>query len=97
MGILLSAVLAIAEPNDIRRVKVLKNLLATAVSLAAVVIFIAQGAVHWPATWAMLLGAMLGGYMGGHLVRVLPADAVRGVVIVAGAAMTVLYAWKYWL
>lgn len=96
LGIVLSAVLAIAEPNDIRRVKVLKNLLATAVSLAAVVIFIAQGAVHWPATWAMLLGAMLGGYMGGHLVRVLPADAVRGVVIVAGAAMTVLYAWKYW-
>jgi len=44
-----------------------------------VVIFIAQGAVHWPATW------------------VLPADAVRGVVIVAGAAMTGLYAWKYWL
>lgn len=96
LGVILTAVLAIAEPGDIRRVKVLKNLLATAVSLAAVVVFIAQGAVRWPATLAMLLGALLGGYAGGHLVRVLPAQAVRQVVIASGAVMSVAYAWKYW-
>lgn len=44
----------------------------------------------------MLLGAMAGGYAGGHLIRVLPATIVRQFVIVAGAAMTVLYAARYW-
>ncbi|MBB1601379.1 permease [Variovorax sp. UMC13] len=96
LGVILTAILAIHDAGDLRRVKVLKNLLATAVSLAAVAIFIVQGAVRWPETAVMLAGALLGGYAGGHLVRVLPAQATRWVVIVAGAAMTVFYAWKYW-
>ena len=59
---------------------------------AAIVIFIAQGSVHWPATLCMLAGALLGGYLGGYLIRVLPAQAVRLFVIVTGAAMTIIYA-----
>ncbi|HEY0289077.1 MAG TPA: sulfite exporter TauE/SafE family protein [Pseudomonas sp.] len=96
LGIILTAVLSVAEPNDIRRVKVLKNLLATAVSLAAVTIFIAQGTVYWRETLSMLVGALFGGYAGGYLVRVLPAQAVRSVVIIAGLATTIFYGWKYW-
>ena len=96
LGVILTAILAIHDAGDLRRVKVLKNLLATAVSLAAVAIFIFQGAVRWPETAVMLAGALLGGYAGGHLVRVLPAQATRWVVIVAGAVMTVFYAWEYW-
>jgi uncharacterized membrane protein YfcA len=65
LGIILTAALSITEPNDIRAIKALKNLLATAVSLAATVIFVAQGAVHWSATVVMLVGATLGGYAGG--------------------------------
>ncbi|WP_254500386.1 sulfite exporter TauE/SafE family protein, partial [Salmonella enterica] len=85
---MLSALLAIEDPDDIRRVKVMKNLLATAVSLAAIVIFVVQGAVHWGATLAMLAGALPGGWAGGHLVRVLPARAVRRAVIAAGLFMS---------
>jgi uncharacterized membrane protein YfcA len=96
LGVMLTAVLSITEPNDIRAVKALKNLLATCVSLAATVIFIVQGVVRWPETAVMLLGAMVGGYAGGHLIRVLPAQTVRQCVIVAGALMTVIYAARYW-
>ncbi|MGL4290817.1 MAG: sulfite exporter TauE/SafE family protein [Phreatobacter sp.] len=96
LGVILTAVLSIAEPNDIRKVKVLKNLLATGVSLAAIVIFISQGMVRWPETLVMLSGALFGGYAGGVLVRILPGRLVQWSVIVAGAAMTVVYAWRYW-
>lgn len=96
LGVILTAVLSVTEPNDIRAIKALKNLLATCVSLAATLIFIVQGAVRWPETLAMLLGAMAGGYAGGHLIRVLPAPVVRQFVIVAGAVMTVIYAARYW-
>ncbi|MGY3588917.1 putative membrane protein YfcA [Bradyrhizobium sp. USDA 4341] len=97
LGVILTAVLSITEPNDIRAVKALKNLLATCVSLAATLIFIVQGAVRWPETSVMLLGAMIGGYAGGHLIRILPAQIVRQFVIAAGALMTVIYAARYWL
>ncbi|TWC05206.1 AraC-like protein [Bradyrhizobium macuxiense] len=96
LGVILTAVLSVTEPNDIRAIKALKNLLATCVSLAATLIFIVQGAVRWPETLAMLLGAVAGGYAGGHLIRVLPAPVVRQFVIVAGAVMTVIYAARYW-
>lgn len=96
LGIVLSAILSIAEPNDIRKVKVLKNLLATGVSLAAIGIFIAKGMVRWPETSVMLAGALVGGYAGGHLVRILPGRLVQWFVIVAGAVMTAVYAHRYW-
>jgi len=96
LGVILTAVLSLAEPNDIRKVKVMKNLLATAVSLAAITIFIVQGAVQWRATLIMLGGALLGGYVGGLLVRVLPASVVRWFVIVAGIVMSIVYARRYW-
>ncbi len=96
LGVMLSALLAIEDPDDIRRVKVMKNLLATAVSLAAIVIFVVQGAVHWGATLAMLAGALPGGWAGGHLVRVLPARAVRCAVIATGLFMSACYAARLW-
>ncbi|MFB9265297.1 hypothetical protein ACFFWD_19420 [Bradyrhizobium erythrophlei] len=53
--------------------------------------------MRWPETMAMLLGALIGGYAGGRLIRVLPGHIVRQFVIVAGAAMSVIYAVRYWL
>ncbi|WGR91818.1 sulfite exporter TauE/SafE family protein [Bradyrhizobium sp. ISRA443] len=97
LGVILTAVLSISEPNDIRAIKALKNLLATCVACSATLIFIMQGAVRWPETGAMLVGAMVGGYAGGHLIRILPGHIIRQFVIVAGAVMTVIYAARYWL
>lgn len=96
LGVILTAVLSLSEPTDIRGVKVLKNLLATCVSLSAIAIFVARGMVAWPQTLVMLSGALVGGYAGGHLVRVLPAGIVRGFVIIAGTIMTLVYAERYW-
>ena len=96
LGVMLTAVLSITEPADIRKVKVLKNVLASCVSLSAITIFIVQGFVAWPQTLVMFAGALVGGYAGGHLVRVLPAWTVRAFVIAAGAAMTFIYAGRYW-
>lgn len=96
LGVMIAAVLSLTEPADVRRVSALKNVLAGCVSLAAIVIFIARGMVWWPPTLLMLAGALLGGYAGGALVRVLPAIAVRWFVIVAGTVMTIAYARRYW-
>lgn len=79
-----------------RRIKVMKNLLATLVSAATVVIFSARGIVRWPEALVMLTGAVCGGYLGGHLIRVLPTSLIRRIIILAGLGMTVIYAVKYW-
>lgn len=96
LGIVLTALLSMAEPDDLRRVKVFKNLLAAGVSLAAISVFIFQGLVQWPETLCMLTGALLGGYAGGRLIRILPARMIRVFVITAGLLMTIIYAQHYW-
>jgi uncharacterized protein len=96
LGVLLTAVLAITEGQDLRSVKVMKNMLASIVGIATVVIFSLQSVVRWPETLIMLGGAIVGGYAGGHLIRLLPPSLIRRGIIVAGAAMTLIYAKRYW-
>jgi hypothetical protein len=96
LGVMLTAVLSIVEVGDIRTIKALKNVLAGCVSLAAVVTFVGSGAVAWPPTVIMLGGALIGGYLGGYLIRLLPAVWVRHFVIVAGVLMSIIYARQYW-
>jgi hypothetical protein len=96
LGVMLLAILAVLGVRDVRAANVLKNLLATAVSAITIAIFIWKGVVDWPHTLVMLGGAVIGGFLGGWLVRVLPPAAVRGAVIAAGTAITFYYAWRYW-
>ncbi|MCJ2122220.1 sulfite exporter TauE/SafE family protein [Methylobacterium sp. J-077] len=96
LGVILTALLSIIVSQDIRTVKVLKNLLATIVGVSSTVIFIAQGVISWPQTFIMLLGALVGGFMGGYLIKILPTEYVRRVVIVAGCLMSITYGIKYW-
>jgi uncharacterized protein len=97
LGVMLLAILGVIGVRDVRAANVLKNLLATAVSAVTIAIFIWKGIVDWPHTLVMLVGAACGGFLGGWLVRVLPPAAVRTAVIAAGTAITLYYAWRYWL
>ena len=44
----------------------------------------------WPETIVMLVGAVVGGFVGGRLVTVLAPATVRGIVISAGMLMTLV-------
>lgn len=96
LGVMLLALLTITGREEIRAANALKNLLATAVSLATVLIFAVQGVVRWPETSVMLAGALSGGLLGSKLIAVLPPAIVRSLVIAIGALMTGIYAWRYW-
>jgi uncharacterized membrane protein YfcA len=45
----------------------------------------------------MMAGALAGGWLGGYLARIAPPSAMRIVVVAIGAALTVVYAVRYWL
>jgi uncharacterized protein len=97
LGVMLLAILGVLGIHDVRVANVLKNVLATVVSAITIAIFVVKGIVDWPHTLAMLAGAAAGGFLGGWLVRILPPAVVRSVVIGAGTAITLYYAWRYWL
>jgi uncharacterized protein len=95
-GVMYLAVLVVTGRETIRQANVLKNLLASVVSAVTIIIFVIQDVVRWPETVVMLMGAVLGGFLGGRLVAVLAPTTVRAIVISAGTLMTMVYAWRYW-
>jgi len=74
-----------------------KNLLGAAVNWTAIIIFVVQGVIAWPQTLIMLVGATIGGFLGGKLLGIVPVIWIRRFVIAMGALMTLIYAYRYWL
>ena len=96
VGVLLLGVMSIATGGDYRAANVAKNLVSSLNTFVAAFYFIALGAVSWPPTLVMMAGCLIGGYFGGRLARIVPQEIMRVVVVVIGAALTAVFAWRYW-
>lgn len=94
VGILNLAMLAAIGMTDIHAMNALKVVLAGMINGVSVVTFIVAGAVVWKQGIVMILGAILGGYLGAHYAQKLPPAWIRGFVITVGTGMTVYFFWK---
>jgi len=91
IGIMMLALLTLLRMEDIHAMNALKTLLTTAINGAAVITFIAAGAVLWPQALVMLGGAVLGGYGGAHFAQKLDPQIVRRFVIAVGIGMSAYF------
>ena len=91
VGIMLMAGLTVAGLDDPHAANALKNLMAAAINGVAVLVFILDGTVVWPAALVMLAGAVAGGVFGARLARRLPPKLFRWLVIGVGSLLTVWY------
>jgi hypothetical protein len=97
VGVLLLGVMSIATGGHYRAANAAKNLVSSLNTFVAAFYFVAQGAVSWPPTLIMMTGAVIGGLLGGQLARVIPNAVMRVFVVVIGALLTAVFAWRYWL
>jgi hypothetical protein len=91
MGILMLALLGLYIEGDLHEHNALKAWLGVAVNLLASVIFFWQGLIDLPAGAAMALGAVLGGYAAARLSLRVKADALRLVIVVIGALLSLWF------
>jgi len=94
LGILLLAVLGALGHTDMGRMNGIKNFVSAILTLIAVLLYAASGAIVWSHALWMALFATLGGYAGGTLARRLRPDLVRGFVVLTGLAMTAAFLYK---
>ena len=94
LGILLMALYTLAGESRIHTANALKNLNSLLLSLLSVAAFAWAGAVHWPQALLMAAAATAGGFGGARIARRLPAVWVRGIVIVTGVVMSVLFFFR---
>ena len=91
LGIILLSYLVLAGHTDINAMNGIKLLVSSLVSLIAIALFIAEGAIAWREGIIVLLGTVAGGYIAAHLSRQVPQNVVRGFVILAGSFMTLWF------
>jgi uncharacterized membrane protein YfcA len=96
VGVLLLGVLSVATGGDYRSANVAKNLVTSLNTLVASIWFVANGAISWPQTLAMMAGCLIGGFFGAQLARVIPSRIMRVAVVLVGALLTAAFAWRYW-
>ena len=94
IGILNLAMLAALGMTDIHAMNALKVVLGGIINGIAVVTFVIARAVAWKQGGVMIVGAMIGGYLGAHYAQKLPASWIRSFVIFVGSGMTIYFFWK---
>jgi uncharacterized membrane protein YfcA len=91
MGIMMLAMLSMMGLTHIHEMNALKTMLSGTINAVAVIIFIAAGIIAWPQAILMMIGAILGGYVGAHCARQIPGEYIRRFVIVVGFALTLYF------
>jgi hypothetical protein len=91
IGILMISSLAIMGVGDMHRMNALKTVLNACINGVSVVVFVADGKVHWPFALPMTLAAVLGGYLGARLALRIKPRYVRWAVICMGFGLAALY------
>jgi uncharacterized membrane protein YfcA len=81
------ALLAIFVPDDIQRLNGLKNFLAFVVNGVAAILFIVFAHVEWTPVVLIAAGSIVGGQIGAAVGRRLPAQLLRGTIILVGATV----------
>jgi uncharacterized membrane protein YfcA len=91
LGILLMALYSATGESRIHTANAMKNLNSLVLSWLSVAAFVMAGAIAWRAGVLMMLAATAGGFFGARWSKRLPAQWVRGGVIVTGLVMTLLF------
>jgi uncharacterized membrane protein YfcA len=91
IGILMLAVWSAFGLTDIHVMNANKTLLAGAMNGVAVVLFVIARKVWWPQTLAMLVAAVIGGYIGAHSARRVDPRYVRIAVTAISSIITILF------
>ena len=91
LGIIVLAVLGVVLVDTLTRINALKQCSSLVINAAGALVFVFSGHVLWVTAAVMLICALGGGYLGGHLATRLPAVVLQRVVIGVGVVVAVVY------
>ena len=96
-GVMVIAVLARDIRRDPKTLNTAKNLIVGWTSLISNIIYIFSGRADWPVVIALLLGASIGGTVGGRWAARMPKAVYRGLILTVGFGASVWLFKKYYL
>ena len=89
LGILLLAAMAVSLPFELQELQGLRNLLSIIINAIAATVFLVRGHLNWTAVSMLLIGTLIGGFLGTFLIKKVSPNVVRVLVVATGALTTV--------
>jgi uncharacterized protein len=94
LGVILLATLGVFLKDQLTHLNVLKQAIALAVNLTAAIYFLFSGQINWWFALTMAVGALLGGYTGGHFTSKLNPEVFKWIVVTIGTCVGIVYLIK---
>lgn len=91
LSVIVLAALALTLPDNLTRLNGLKQTIALVCNLLAALLFALRAPLAWGEVAVMALSSLAGGVLGGRLAERLDPERLRGVVVVIGLAMALVY------
>jgi hypothetical protein len=91
IGFIILGMMAVLGMRDVHSMNALRTLLATVINAAAVITFILSRAVYWRQCLVMIVGALIGGWLGAHLTQRADPRKVRIFIIALGIVMSAYF------
>jgi uncharacterized membrane protein YfcA len=89
LGIMLLAVMGLTLPDDLDTLHGLRSALSTVINAVAAIVFIIRGHLNMEAVPMLLIGTLIGGWLGTKLIRRLRPSTVRALIVAIGAATAI--------
>jgi len=97
LGIMLMGGLLMLGVHDIHTNNALKNLLGAIVTAISVMVLSLSGLVSWSHTVFAFSGAVLGGFLGVPVARLIPDRWLKRLVVTVGMFLSIYYFIKYYV
>lgn len=94
VGLMTTATYGLLAGHTPRELFAPRTLMLAVANTAAAIVFLAAGMVRWAACLPMLLGAILGGWVGARVGKALPAGWVRAMTLLVTGATTLVFFWR---
>ena len=88
-GVIFLALLSLTLDDDLQRLNGVKNIIAAVVNGVAAVYFIAGHDVAWVAVLILVVASTIGGQLGAHYGRRIPANVLRIAIAVVGTGVAI--------
>ncbi|MEO8745587.1 MAG: sulfite exporter TauE/SafE family protein [Candidatus Dormiibacterota bacterium] len=88
-GVILVGLMGVLINDELQRINALKNVVAAIVNGVAALAFVLLAHVAWEAVVLLAISSVVGAQLGAAVGRRLPANILRGVIVVAGLAAVV--------
>lgn len=94
VGLMTTATYGLLAGHTPRELFAPRTLMLAVANAAAAIVFVAAGLVRWQLALPMLVGAVLGGWIGARVGKRLPPAAIRAWTLLVTGATTAVFFWR---